>query len=562
MRKLTYVLVLVFTFSLTASSQENQALINVLKTSGDLLQEVSAKSYTFDQQLSWDEDMPYQVSYTQSKEGKKSTESTTYEFSLKDIDLNTIRVQNQRDLMVVRFFIDNRQKFIRVFEDGEQKKYVYELELMAVDADNGRAIENFLKEAAGHAAKMESACATGSYDESLSWLKENIQTFSINETTFDQAFTVDKEQPTIVRYTLAERSKKTVEQHWKFNLADLDPKKVNMKISNTEVFIEASTKKNNKYIYFEKDGTQGNYANTVQFMVNDFEQAKCMLTILEQAIKESESKDKGKYPEISSLQQGLDLLKANVGEIISGDEKTSQEIKASCINEFTFTEVPAKGDPVEEKSKFNFSDVQDNSVEINVRGKAISLDFNTGRDKLVQPFKNGEVMNYTDDVSIMASDPENAKMLAHILPQVIKMCKEEPAFEAKSDLAGNFEWVQEQLSKTEMEGLDQSVQMIEDSDCKWQFKVIEQGKKEDKEEIFEFNLIDLDEKGLKFKITGKNLSVEVNSAKGTKNIKYYENGEPDDYQDAFLIRMNNVEDARMMIAVFQKSIELCKEAGE
>lgn len=562
MRKLTIFVALIFAFSFNAISQENQALIEVLKGAGDLLQEVPTKSYTFDQQLSWDEEFPFRLSFTQNKEGKKSTESTSYEFSLKDIDLNTIRVQNQRDLMVVRFFIDNRQKLIRVFEDGEQKKYISELEIMASDADNGRAIETFFKDAVKLAEKIETPCSVASFEESLTWLKENIQTFSINETTYDQAFTVDKEQPTIVRYTLAERGKKTIENHYKFNLADLDSKKVTMKISNTEVFIETTTKQNNKYIYFEKDGTQGNYANSVQFMVNDFEQAKCMLTILAEAIKKSEAKVKGNLPEVSSLQQGLDLLKENVVEVASGDKKISQEIEASCVNVYSVTTVPGKGDPVEEKFNFNLSDVQDKTTDINVRGKAITLGFETGRDKLVQPFKNGEIQNYRNDISIMASDPENVKMLAHLLPAIVKLCKEQPAFEATGEVKGNLEWIQEQLSSTEIEGLDQSIQMIEDTDCKWQFRTIEQGKKEDKEEVFEFNLIDLDEKGLKFKITGKNLAVEVNSAKATKNIKYYENGEPDDYQGAFLIQMNNVEEARKMMAVFEQSIKLCKEAGE
>jgi hypothetical protein len=560
MRKLILLSALFFSFGFSGNAQEETQLIEVLKGSGDLLQEVTTKSYTFDQQLSWDETLPYKLSYTQNKEGKRGTESTTYEFSLKDIDLNTIRVQDQRDMMVVRFFIDNRQKLIRVFEEDEQQKYIYELEMMAVDADNGRAIQTFLKEAAELAAKIELVCAPVTQEDKLDWLKKNIKTFSINETTYDQAFTVDKSNAAMVAYTLAERGKKTVEHHWKLNLADLDAKKVNLKISNTEVFIEVPTKKNLKYIYYEKDGTQGNYASTVKFMVDDFDQAKCMLTILSEVIKESEHVDKKGYPEISSLEQGLDLLVENVGEVASGGNKISQEIKAACVNELSITKTSSKGDPVEEVSKFNLSDVQDKTIDINVRGKSISVDLNTGKDKLVQPFKNGEMMNYDSDISIMANSPENAKMLAYILPEIVKSCKEQPPFEAKGSAQGNLEWIQEQLAGVAIEGLDQSLEMMEGDECKWQFKLIEQGKKEDKEEIFEFNLIDLDEKGIKFKITGKNLFVEVNTQKGEKNIKYYENGEPDDYQDSFLIRMNNVEDARKLISVMQQSIKLCKEA--
>ncbi|MCB0649956.1 MAG: hypothetical protein KDC85_01625 [Saprospiraceae bacterium] len=561
MKKFSISVVLMLVFIVGASAQESSSLEEALKNAKDLFREVSTKNYTYRQTLKWNQEFPYKLTYIQDRQGKKGTESILFEFSLRDIDLNTIKVEDQKDMMVVNFFIENRQKLIKVFQGDEQQKYINELELVALDADNGRALESFLKEAIPLAREIKSVCAPATFEERLTWLQDNISTFTVNETTFDQHFKTEGKGSSMIEYSLVERGKKTMEEHWKINLTDLDERKVSLEIKDTEVFVEVETKGNLKYIYYEKDGAQGNYTNSVKFMVNDFEKAKCMMSVLEEAIKASAPIDKAKYPEITSLDQALGLLTDHLKDIHSGEDKTSQTLQASCNTEFTVIEQKSKGDPSEEKSKFNLIDIEPKSIEIKVKGKEISVAFDTGKDKLVQPFKNGELQNYTNDVTFLATNTENAKMLAYILPEAVKLCGDQKGFEPAEKAKDNLEWITGKLSDKVESNLEQSIKMIEETDCKWQFTTIEQGKKEDTREVYEFNLIDLDEEAVRFKISGKTLSVEIPSKRGAKNIKYYKNGEPGDYQNSFLIRMQNVEDARNLIRIFQTSIKACK-AGQ
>lgn len=561
MKKFSISVVLMLVFIVGTSAQEDSSLEKVLTNAKDLFREVSTKTYTYRQTLKWNPEFPYQLKYIQDKEGKKGTESVLFEFSLRDIDLNTIRVEDQKDMMIVKFFIENRQKLIKVFQGDEQQKYINELEWVALDADNGRALESFLKEAIPLAREIKSVCAPATYEERLSWLEDNISTFTVNETTFDQRFKAEGKASAMIEYSLVERGKKTMEERWKLNLSDLDERKVSLEIKDTEVFVEVETKGNVKYIYYEKDGAQGNYINSVKFMVNDFEKAKCMMSVLEEAIKASAPIDKAKYPEIASLDQALGLLTDHLKEISSGEDKTSQTLQSSCNTELTVNEQKSKGDPSEEQSKFNFIDVEPKSIEIKVKGKEISVAFDTGKDKLVQPFKKGELQNYTNEVTFLAADVENAKMLAYTLPEAVKLCNDQKGFVPAEKVKENLEWIKDKLAGKVEGNLEQSIEMMEDTDCKWQFTTIEPGKKEDTREVYEFNLIDLDEEAVRFKISGKILSVEIASKRGAKNIKYYKNGEPGDYQNSFLIRMQNVEEARNLIRIFQTSIKTCK-AGE
>ena len=220
----------------------------------------------------------------------------------------------------------------------------------------------------------------------------------------------------------------------------------------------------------------------------------------------------------------------------------------------------AKKDTAEELFKFNLSDVQPKSVKTKVKGKAIFVELNTGKTKLIQPFKNGEIQKYMGKLSIPATSVENAKMLSLVLSEAVDFCKKEVIFTPSKDVNENFNWVNEQLSKiNDTEGIDQVMKKVDDKNCKWQFTSIKKGKKEDKEEIYEFNVENLDEKAIEFKISGKNLSIEINTLDSEKIIKYYKDGEPGDYENSFLIQLLDLEDARNMIHVFEQAIKGCKE---
>ncbi|MFT5764167.1 MAG: hypothetical protein ACI8X3_001597, partial [Saprospiraceae bacterium] len=102
---------LVFAFSVTCLFGQDEAmLVSVLENIKTQIVEVPGKSDTYDQVFTWNEATPYKIKFIVNIIGKKGdSEEVTYEFNLRDIDKNTIKVKNNKDLMIVPLFMDNRQ---------------------------------------------------------------------------------------------------------------------------------------------------------------------------------------------------------------------------------------------------------------------------------------------------------------------------------------------------------------------------------------------------------------------------------------------------------------------
>ena len=99
----------------------------------------------------------------------------------------------------------------------------------------------------------------------------------------------------------------------------------------------------------------------------------------------------------------------------------------------------------------------------------------TDKNKLIQSFKDGELQNYSNKVSILAKDIENAKWLLHTLPPTIKFCQTQKAIEDLAIKGAYFNWIKENI--IEVSDLQQAIEKTEDGDCKWQFITTKTGKK-------------------------------------------------------------------------------------
>ena len=74
------------------------------------------------------------------------------------------------------------------------------------------------------------------------------------------------------------------------------------------------------------------------------------------------------------------------------------------------------------------------------------------------------------------------------------------------------------------------------------------------EEIFEFNFTDLNPKSIQYDIGSKTLAVSFETKFKEDIIKYYKDGEIENYQDGFELSLANIEKARNVILVFNQII--------
>lgn len=104
----------------------------------------------------------------------------------------------------------------------------------------------------------------------------------------------------------------------------------------------------------------------------------------------------------------------------------------------------------------------------------------------------------------------------------IGQCRQTP-------VASDVEWLKKCAStaeKTEV-GLTQKLELqTPEAKCKWKFTRIETSEKKSKEEIFEFNVYDLDPKQVNITVVGRSISLEIQTKYRQKIISRYENGKP------------------------------------
>lgn len=555
---LSILIALLFSFS-TLMGQDNAALLPILEQIKEEIKDVEGKSNTYAQELSWNEEAPYKIKLTitttSNKKGK--SEEMTYQCNLRDIDRNTVKVKNDKDLMKVPLFMDNRQKLVKVFKEGKQEKYIDRIEIIGADIDNARKLATLYEEAVAIATKIKPEGLPETFEERMDWLTQNVVAIQIDETTYNQSIEQDTDLPVVVHYTLTKQGKKTEETTWHLNLADLKERTVQLKIKGKEVLVEMQTTRNQKFIQQDKEDKESTYVNKMAFYVDEPDKGKMLADALKGIIPQCQAMEKERFPVIADLQTGLDLLVEKVGNLDIKDKSYTQSIEGACITTINFSETDSKSKVSEEKYLLNLADLNDNKVDIKVSGSRIKIEMATGKNKLIQSFDDGEMQNYSNKVSLLAQNVENAKWLLHTLPPVIKYCQDKEPNDQLAVKGTAFTWIKENLK--EIEELQQNLEKVDDSECKWQFVTTKPNKKGDTEEIYEFNIADLNPKSIDFKISGKKLAIQIFTTHNEKNIKYYKNGEPGDYKNNFLIQMDSVEKARQMMAAWKQQMKTCKE---
>jgi len=533
-----------------------QADLNTtLESLKEQLTEVETKAATFAQSLEWKNDKPNYVTLTVQEASKKKGKEKvmSYSFSLQDVDVNAIRSKTNKDVVEVSVFMKSKQKLVVFSEDKVFKSYVAKFKIFAENADNGKAIEKVLEEAVKQAKQSPSSCPATAH-EGYQWLKDNIADFSVGDIAKNQKLELNG---SVVDYSLVTKGKKSKQEQWVFNLADLKKRSVKLQIKSKEFYVEVKTRRNLKYVRYQKEDSKMSYTNKVSFYTADFEKAKCLLNVLELVIDDSEKSMKANMPTYTSASQALEALSGYTGTIEMEKYKMTQELKATCATTLVSSEMKGSSKAKDKELKFNFLDIRPKKIEIKVKGNLVMLNLGTSKDKLIQAYKDGELASYTNKMSIVTPDIETAKLMKVAAIASAEQCKNEVGFKGFSSAKENFDWLVNTLKEHVVPELEQRVELIDGEDCKWKLVSIKSGKKT-VEEVYEFNLEDLAEKKIKWDISGKKLAIQINTKYKEKNVKYYKDGEPGNYKNSFSIEFNDLEAARNTIAAFKRAIEACK----
>ncbi|MFT4667702.1 MAG: hypothetical protein ACI8YQ_003262 [Polaribacter sp.] len=531
---------------------QNSELTIILGKLTTSIQTVEAKKYSYGQELTWDEEYPNKVNFEAIRTGPKG-KSTTMElfFNLQDIDKQTIKRSKVKDLLVVRAYINNKNKYIKTFQDGEKDKYASQVEIIANDVDNARQIEELLKKAIPLAAKVAEANPLPTdFENQMNWLLANIVDAEKGTDMVTQS--VAKEEGFSSRLSFSaewEAKRGSTTEQWFLNLIDLDDRKIELKVDKKALYVNVLTKQKKKYIRYLKNGALDNYSSGFKIYAKDIETGKSIAEVIKMLVINSREKQK------NIATKGSLALAELVKTTTENDKQFEQEISGDCIVTLSSTS-EKKGESIQHHFKVNLADLDPKSVNLQVAKKTIWVKTKTlKKAKYVEKRKGEELEKFESEFSIRATDIENARLLLNSITAAIKSC------EGKSDCADNINGNMDEVAKRVAEinnsssTIEQSLERVEDSPGQWKFIRTEKKSKGDKEESWIFNIDDINKKKIDFSISKNNLVIKIQTNQKESIIKYYKDSEPDGYKNEMEWRVKDIESARALVCILRAVVK-------
>ena len=556
MKSLLAALLLIVSFYTYAQNTEFESIVSEIKAN---LLEVKTGDETYTHEL---ESLGHSVlKYTLVEVDKKGDrEELVYEFNVADLDPYVVREETKNDIIYLSLTVDNGQKFIKEYENGEAKGYEENMLMVTKNIDNARILKDLIKKAIPLAEEiMKNKLKVKTYQEMEDWLEEHVVNAESGGDSYNQKLVALEDFPANFRLIQTEiTSKSSEEKQYIFNLADININSLKFNISGSNFSLDFETNRKQKVIKVLENGVPDGFDDEIEIFTNNVEEARDLKNILTLAVPLAKDKVEGSIQKFESLQPAFDYLKKFVQNIDYGDESFEQTIDGDCMVKFSRTEADTKST---EKltAEFNLIDINGNLIDYDVSSDKMYIEFTTKESlDLLKVYENDEFDGYDDELKIYTENVEVARRIKEVLEDLIKICERDyiDPF-AEMTLEQKVTWLTENMGEVRIddETITQTFERIDDSDPdKIKLTKLEVDSKGGQEEIFEFNFTDLNPKSIQYDIGSKTLAVSFETKFKEDIIKYYKDGEIENYQDGFELSMTDIERARNVILVFNQII--------
>jgi hypothetical protein len=545
-KKLNYGMIVLFIFLCSGiKSQDN--LKQTLTGLKEKIVEVKIDKTTYQQSFDILDEVNGKINYAVTElddKGKATKES--FEFYISDIDKNTLIRKTSGKKLFVSITVNNGQKFIKHSKEEKLDGYVNNLELFAPSPDDAQQIISLFKTAIPLAKTSEKDWASNT--DALNWLKSNIGQVTGSSNTIDQTFSFGERKDYLVVLNIKKTDPKgaSTEEKYEFNVMDINKNKLLVNINGTQLSVSLETNGSNKFIKYSKNNALQSYTDDLSIVAQDIDQARKIIAAFGSAI----SKSKAKMPELSNLQQALDFVKNNTGDI-SGDAKPlKQKIDFTqgqgTKADLSITETDSKGKGIESIYDFYLADLDLSSLNFKVSGKKITVQCNTSnKSKLIKYTKDNALQNYQNDIEILEPDIETTREVIEAIKYAAKSSEWKPL-----TLKNINEAIA--LLKTDIAGETIGTDVYKLSfDCAANEPFLSkyvQSKTDSKgatvEQSYEFYPFLLESNTTKTESSGKYLSVNITSKDKKSFVKVYKDGKQQNYDNDIEIMAFDSKQAR------------------
>ncbi|MBK8806340.1 MAG: hypothetical protein IPO21_06740 [Bacteroidales bacterium] len=553
-KKLTFVFIL---FLSVQFSYCQDLTSNIEKIKG-LLKEVETGKDLNVQKI----DYPRENTIVFTRNVKKSNEKSStveYTFTLSDIDIASLQEYTDRDLIYIDLTVKGLEKFIKVKEDNKPNPYVSSIRIFAKNIENARLLKDNFIAAIKLAEQIKSTKKLPTtYTACMEWLGTWIKPSNENSKTCKQQFSYELTNPghaTLNRTVIG--NKNNTQFIYDFNFADINPQSVIVEIVGTTLSVKANTISDEPYVKVNKDATFQYFENEIKVYCDELETAREMTTIFKTIIPLSKEKVEAAFPTVTNISQIIPLLNKLVSRVDEADKKYEQVFSGDCLNKLTKTAILKDGVKTQEVWSFNFSDIDDKLLEMQISGSSLFIYLPTvNNTKFIKLETNGLFDSYNESVNLQCNNIDDARVVKYLLNRGIQYCKEHPVdLCPKGTVEEKIDWLMSQINNAKFisTSLVQKLERFPSSKM-FKFTSKELTSNGSKESVYEFDWSDIDYAGTTFEITNNYLGIKMQTTELRKIINCSKDGNIKNYVFELSIQFNDIEVSKAAHKVIKEII--------
>ena len=453
---------------------------------------------------------------------KGSAETRSWIFYLSDIDPSAISFKAKGKSIAITMETHQSQKFISYYEEGEIDEYTEEIKITMNEVDMTRSFIETIKENITNCQETEATWVNR--DQAFAWLVNNVEKATDKEIKWDQKFEQGNRNYLVDFQANSVNEKGEQElSSYIFDLNDINPLAINLKISGRSFFIEVPVREGRRFIAV-KSTTGTEFRNKLLIYANDIELARQIVHALSYVVTNTLSE----RPQWDSYSASLEFVKDNLGEVTVDDELFSNSINyvasPSGLVNLVIGKSDSDGNAESVQYAFYLTDIIDKlRLEVSKYSITVKMETKNKRD-FIREITDEKVTDYSSTLSFHVSDIDIARDILNAFEYAIRNSKEK--IEDFSNISEVGSWFSENIGLIETDGdkYEQNLSIIKENENQLiiEKKLTEaDGGTDETRFILYPEDISLDE--LEIKVSGKKLTVHLETEKG-KYIKKFENG--------------------------------------
>ncbi len=388
------------------------------------LGEINSGGKIYAQSLIFDGSSAGPVTFTSTVTDSKGTSAEeTSLFYLDDIQIPVdLNVTSRAAYLEIG--TKDKNKYIRVSSGGNPEPWTNSIKINIDDIDLARDLAAALEYAVNN-HKVEDD-GLNSPDKVNAWLTGNVTMVDVDGKKIGQELKVIPSGENRFEFQVTTSDNSGTDVHEQFILypEDLSPEDNVIKVSGKKLYVPLSTGKLS-YIKAFKEGAIQNYTKSSEVYFDDVQNAKKFTRAIAFLIKNPVVETRM----MKDDKAAWDFLSAHINKIEVDGQVYGQNIEKPddsnpCKVKFNLTETDSKGTTTEYAWEFILSDIDPSASGIDIASKEIHVSLVTkNKQKLIKPYKNGEVQNFDDDVIIRTDDILEAKKILGAFQTLAENCK-------------------------------------------------------------------------------------------------------------------------------------------